>query len=73
MHPPPWGCSLAAMTEKPWLYRRRDVARLFGVSHKTLRRWEQTGKLTPAPESTSNCVYYVREDIERLFSQWNEV
>ena len=57
------------MTEVPWLIKRSEVARLFRVSTKTVRRWEQAGLLTPAPESLLNRVYYVRADVERLLKQ----
>lgn len=57
------------MTEVPWLIKRSEVARLFKVSTKTLRRWEKAGLLTPSPESLVNQVYYVRADVERLFNE----
>jgi hypothetical protein len=45
------------------LLRRREVAAMFAVDERTVRRWEATGKLTPLPEGPRR---YLRSEVEAL-------
>ncbi len=50
-----------------------ETARLLNKSTKTLRRWDEEGKLTAVREPISNYRMYKREEIETLFSSILEV
>jgi putative resolvase len=45
------------------VYKPKDVAKIFGVSTMTLRRWEESGKLI-AKRSSTNRRYYTRDQLD---------
>ena len=45
-----------------------ETAKLLNKSTKTLRRWDEEGKLTAVREPMSNYRVYRRNDVETLFS-----
>jgi DNA-binding transcriptional MerR regulator len=45
------------------LLHPREVAAMFAVHERTIRRWEIAGKLTPLPEGPRR---YLRSDVEAL-------
>jgi len=47
-----------------------EAAKLLKKSTKTLRRWDEEGKLNAVREPISNYRVYRREDVEMLFSEF---
>jgi predicted site-specific integrase-resolvase len=44
------------------MYKPRELAKLLGVTVKTLQRWDKSGRL-PAKRSLTNYRYYTEEDL----------
>lgn len=47
-----------------------EVAKITGKSKTTIRRWDQTGKLTAVREPMSNYRIYRKDEVDKLFSQF---
>ena len=47
-----------------------ETAKLLNKSTKTLRRWDEEGKLTAVREPMSNYRVYRRNDVETLFAEF---
>lgn len=47
-----------------------ETAKLLNKSTKTLRRWDEEGKLTAIREPMSNYRVYKREEVETLFADF---
>jgi predicted DNA-binding transcriptional regulator AlpA len=47
------------------LLRKRELARLLGVSHRTIDRWARMGKLPPAIRLSAHMRAWRLQDIQR--------
>ena len=48
-------------------YTRKEMAKILGVSDKTMINWEKAGKIPkPKRDPMSNYRYYLKEDIKKL-------
>lgn len=50
-----------------------ETAKLLNKSTKTLRRWDEEGKLSAVREPISNYRVYRREDVESLFADFLQI
>jgi DNA repair protein RadD len=50
----------------------RQAAQFLGVSHQTLRRWEQDGKLKPVRHPMNRYRYYLRSELEPLRLEYQQ-
>lgn len=48
-----------------------DLARLFGVSRDTIKRWNKEGRIQESGRTVQGWRYYLFTDIEKLFSPGN--
>jgi len=49
-----------------------DIARLFGVSRDTVKRWNREGRIRESGRTVQGWRYYLFTDIEKLFSGYQE-
>jgi superfamily II DNA or RNA helicase len=50
----------------------KQAAQFLGVSHQTLRRWEQEGKLKPVRHPMNRYRYYLRSELEPLRLEYKQ-
>jgi len=50
------------------LLSKREAARRFGVSARTVEKWQQNGKL-PFVKISATCVRFREEDVERFIAE----
>ena len=55
---------------EPLSYRRKDAARILGVSQKTLFNWEKSGFIHPVrvTQGKRSAVLYPAEELKRLLT-----